>query len=39
VDGLWMVIYYLIDVFAGFAVCLLITYLLMIFDSKENKKI
>lgn len=39
VDGLWMVIYYLLDVFAGFAVCLLITYLLMIFDSKENKKI
>ena len=37
VDALWMVIYYLIDIFAGFAVCLLITYLLMQFDSKEQK--
>lgn len=38
VDGLWMVIYYMIDIFAGFAVCLLITYLLMRFDAGEQKK-
>ena len=37
-DGLWMLIYYLIDFFAGLAVCLLITYLLMRFDANEQKK-
>lgn len=36
-DGLWIVAYYLLDVFVGFAVCLLITYLLMMFDSREQK--
>lgn len=39
VDGLWMVIYYLMDMFAGFAVCLLITYLIMTFDSRELKAV
>ena len=37
IDGLWMVISYLIDIFVGFAVCLFITYLLMRFDAKELK--
>ena len=36
-DGLWIVVYYLLDLFVGFAVCLLITYLLMTFDSREQK--
>ena len=38
VDALWMLISYLLDVFAGLAVCLLITYLLMQFDKKEQDK-
>ena len=36
-DALWIVIYYLLDIFTGFAVCLLITYLLMTFDSREQR--
>lgn len=38
VDALWMLISYLVDAFVGFAVCLLITYLLMQFDKKEDNK-
>lgn len=38
VDGLWMIIYYLIDVVVGIAVCLFITYLLMRFDHAEHSK-
>ena len=37
-DGLWMFIYYMLDVVVGFAVCLLITYLLMRFDNAEQNK-
>ena len=36
IDGLWMMIYYLLDLVVGFAVCMLITYLLMRFDNKEQ---
>lgn len=36
-DALWMLVYYLTDIFVGFAVCLLITYLLMSFDRRENR--
>ena len=36
-DALWMLLYYLFDLFAGFAICLLITYLLMSFDRSEQK--
>ena len=35
-DAFWIVIYYLLDIFSGFAVCLLITYLLMTLDSREH---
>ena len=37
-DALWILIYYLLDLFTGFAVCLLITYLLMSFDSREQRR-
>jgi len=36
-DALWIAVYYLLDIFVGFAVCLFITYLLMAFDSREQK--
>ena len=36
VDALWILIYYLFDLFTGFAVCLLITYLFMLFDHREH---
>ena len=39
VDALWMLIYYLLDLVVGLAVCLLITYLLMRFDSAEKSKL
>ena len=34
-DALWMVIYYLLDIFMGVAVCLFITYLLMAIDHRD----
>ncbi len=37
VDALWMITYYMFDLFVGFAVCLLITYLLIQFDHDEQK--
>lgn len=37
VDGMWMLIYYLMDLFIGFAICMLITYLLMTLDSRAQK--
>ena len=36
-DAFWMIVYYLWDLFIGFAVCLLITYLLMVFDQREQR--
>ncbi len=36
-DAFWMIIYYLWDLFIGFAVCLLITYLLMTLDQREQR--
>lgn len=35
-DALWMVIYYLLDIFMGVAVCLFITYLLMAIDHRDS---
>ena len=37
-DALWMVIYYLLDIFIGVAVCLFITYLLMAIDHRDSFK-
>ena len=36
IDALWMVIYYLLDIFIGVAVCLFITYLLMAIDHRDQ---
>ena len=36
VDALWIVVYYLLDFFVGFAVCLLITFLLISMDQKDS---
>ncbi len=36
-DALWILLYYTLDIFAGFAVCMLITYLLIRFDQISQR--
>lgn len=38
-DAMWMFIYYFADLFVGFAVCLLITYLLITFDHRTHRDV